>query len=378
MREAGRFPSMFLAASLLATGLASASAGNFDLSVSTAVGYDSNPLELPRQEESGLFTELSLDTGFGTNGRPVGFFIRASGAQRWYAGDLSPGNSRWADLRAGLTVATGGAGDPLSLSLGGSYGLVRSTFVDPATGGVFRFGGDPIPARYDFDRASAFLDVHWRVHRWALLYVTSELERRQFIKDYTETGLHPLDDRTLSMEPGVRFRAGPYTVVDLSVAWGERVYDHLPALDRDGFEIADSTRTYRFTELRLATYWNGLGAWSLGAGLLGSQRNDSGAGYYDYRGRGAFVSLGRPLGSKMQMRMSSTLRDLSYANATIDNDPSSLRRSSELFQLLGELERSLTRRSSVFVGAGLNRSDNPDPFYAFDRRWARTGFRFQL
>ncbi len=33
------------------------------LTVTVAPGYDSNPLELPEDRESGMFTELLLDTG---------------------------------------------------------------------------------------------------------------------------------------------------------------------------------------------------------------------------------------------------------------------------------------------------------------------------
>jgi hypothetical protein len=359
---------------LLIGGIAAAAAPATHLEVSTAVGYDANPLRLPESGEAAGFTQMYLDTGLTHDWTDrAGFFVRADGLYRAYGAAAQDADHGWADLRAGLTLTPYAAGPRrVMLAVGTGLGVQRSTYIDPATGEVFEAESGsaalvPVPERFDFDSARAFLNLGWALNRRVFLFLDSDYERRDFVEDYAHVdSLEPLDDRTITLEPGARVRLSPAALLDLSLLWADRRYDDLSALDEDAEETADTAREYGYSGFRIALRLAPFESWDLSVGVEGTDRHDRHA------------ALGYSPTRTTRLRFFGSWRDVRYQNATVGGDPSGPRHGGELLRFVGTLEHTLGRRLTFFGEAGAGRSDDRDPVYAYRRTWAQTGVRFSL
>ncbi len=349
-------------------------------------GHDSNPLELPSDQEGGFFTQVELDAGLDVELNPeVGLFVHADGTRRLYRSALSDGDYGWADARAGAAFTPYHSGfRRLSVGLGGTYGSYRSTFIDPATGQVLLFGSDPntaieIPDRFDFDSAGAFLDLRLRLHRSVLLFLDSRIERRDFVDKYDEVpALQSLDDRTLTVEPGARWLVGDRVTLEGSFVWMDRKYDHLHSLDQEAVEVPGTRREYRYKGLGLTLGIDPYQDWNISLGHRGTERDDRFAGYYDSEGTWSFLSVAYSLHERNHFLVYASRRTLHYDNATVDLESDGRVRGGEILQVLGRADRGLGDHFSVFFEAALIRTDDRDPIYVYDRDLARVGLRWKL
>jgi hypothetical protein len=361
-----------------------------ELSVSR--GYDSNPLELPSdggtgEIETGAFTQIDLGASVDRQlGRTSSFFLGAGGSTRLYQSRVSEGNHGWADARAGLSLTPYRHGDRrFSVAIGGTYGLYRSSFVDPATGEIFEVGSDPaaavsVPDRFDFDSVGGFLDLRWRLRRRVLLFLDSAIERRSYLESYADdTSLQPLDDRSLTLEPGVRVMVGESFLLDLSLQWADREYEALDALDESANRVPGTRRSYRYAGYRIALHVDPGPGWELSLGLRATDRGDAHAGFYDYSSGYIFLSAGYRLGDRTRFRAHLSQRNLRYDNALVDEaDPDSPYRGSEILRFVGRGERRFGDHLSLFIEAGVARTESKDPLYVYDREWAQAGFSVYL
>ena len=372
---------------LLAAGTAAAAQRNADLQMGLTGGYDSNPLELSEGDEAGLFSQLALEGALDVEwNHRVSLYGEMAGVARVYEHEVAGAEYGWADVRAGVAVVAVRRGQMrFTVAAGGSLGVSRATFIDPATGEVVLMGPDPntivpIPDRYDYDSRGVFLDLRWRLNAKLLLFLDSQLQRRAFTESYAEvpTLLQSLDDVTRTLEPGLRWQVGDRVSIDASAQWSERDYDELAALDQDGLEVAGTRREYRYTRYRVGVTVDPLSPWDVSVGAEGSGRDDTFAGYYDHLGAGAFVSAGYALGEKTRFRLHASQRGVRYDNALVDSDPDGPRRAGDLTRIVGRAERDLIRQLTLTIEAGTSRSDNKDPLYVYDRSWIQTGIRWKL
>ncbi len=383
---------IFLAAVLLGAGAPAPVFADARAELSVSRGYDSNPLELPSEGgtgeiEKGAFAQVDLGASLDRQlTRTFGFFLGAGGSTRLYQSRLRDGNQGWAEARAGLSLTPYRRGyGRFSMAIGGTYGLYRSSFVDPATGEIFEVGSDPatavaVPDRFDFDSAGGFLDLRWRLRRRVLLFMDSALERRGYLESYAdETSLQPLDDRSLALEPGVRLMVGESFLLDLSLQWADREYAALNALDENADRVPGTRRSYRYAGYRIALHVDPGPGWELSLGLRTTDRADAYAGFYDYNSGYVFLSAAYHLGERTRFHVHLSRRDLRYDNALVDEaDPDSPYRGSEMLRFVGRGERAFGDHLSLFVEAGVARSDSEDPLYAHEREWAQAGLTVYL
>lgn len=372
---------------LLAGGLAPPT-GAAELSAGGELSYgsDSNPLELPGGEISGAFTEAAFRlSGRAESGRAVGLMARAAGVRRWYASRVGDAGYGWADARAGMTAAPYRNGSRrFELAFGASLGAYRTTLIDPDTGEAYgRVAGSsasgPIPDRLDFNSSGAFLELRWSLGRDLLLYAEGEWSRRNFVQDYRgEPGLESLDDRGISVEPGLRYRPVRGLILDLSHTWNRRSYEELPALDGDAVPVAGEQRELAASRTRLTVSCRPEGPWEVLAGIRQTGREDLHAGYYDSTGREEVLAVGYMAGASTRLGLVATRRSLNYRRALVDNDPSGEIRSGRVHRYAGEVSHRLTAQMELFVTAGTERSENRDPAYVYSRSWAQTGLRMEL
>ena len=355
------------------------------LTVTVAPGYDTNPLELPGNESSGMFTQFVLDTGLAVqlNGMS-GFFIDADGATRYYEADLEDGDRSWVNLRSGFLLSPYRNGSrSFSLAVGGTFSAYRSTYIDPATGEAFAVFDPvtnvPVPGRFDFNATGLFLDTRFRLTPRLLLYMNTALEQRRYVEDYSDlTTLEPLDDQTISVNPGVRFQVSDRVGFDISADRYVRDYDKLSALDESALQVPGETRSYEGVTLKVAAFFAPVPDLNLVIGVRSSVRDDRYAGYYDYGGAGAFLSVDYSPWEKTGLELYTSLQDIGYDNATIDNTLNGDTRDSERLLVIGRVTHDISSHFSFFVEGGLDSSENKDPLYTFDRNWGMTGFSFHL
>ena len=62
-----------------------------------------------------------------------------------------------------------------------------------------------------------------------------------------------------------------------------------------------------------------------------------------------------------------------YASATVAGDPNGETRGSETLRLSSRFDHTFHRRFGVFFQGGLQRTDNEDPVFAYDRDWSSVG-----
>lgn len=379
MQRRSSFILIVVAASLL-PGAVILAGPDAEIRLDVGHGVDSNPLELPAREGSGSFTQLALDASIvGELGPRAGIFLSAGGSGRLYESGLDDGDSTSADARAGIALVPYRNGfRRLTLALGGTWGLYRSTFIDPETGQVFAYAVDPnttvpIAGRFDFDSTGIFLDARFRIQPAVLLTLDTEMENRVFVEDYDIDSLDPLDDRTVSIRPGLRWDVARTATIDLSIEFSERRYDALAALGEDAFEVEGTRREYRYVAYRAGLDLDPLRNLNLTFGVESTDRDDTHAGYYDSRGLSAFITTRYDLGEKTRFRLDLSNLDLRYQNAFVGADPDGARRGGDIVRIRGRAERDLTGPLTLFVEAVSERSSNEDPLYEYDRNLAHAG-----
>lgn len=355
-------------------------------------GYDSNPLELSdavaptgRPAAGAGFAQLALDSRIAHQWTSrAGYFVSVAGRARSHGASLEDADSSQGRVEAGLGLVLVARGEKrLSAALRASYGMERSTFVDPATGEIYAIA-DPnsrleIPDRFDADVTSLNLDLRFRASRNLLFMLDSSVLRSNYDDDYDEIStLEPLDDRSLTLRPGARWQISPRVRMDVNAELGSLRYDELSALEADATEATGTRRQYESRGLRTAFRVEPTKALSfvIGAGM--NTREDLHAGYYDASGVSGFLSAAWKPVERTRLGMHVSQSSFDYERAVIDPATNGHLRGGDLLRVVATLERELNSRLVLFGEGATARSDSPDPLYRFDRNWALAGLRFQL
>ena len=381
---------------VLAFGLMSAveAATDKSLEVSVAQGYDTNPLELnpdvllsPLQVSGGSYTRLDLDARLAHSWNPrVGYFVSGRGQGHLFPSRVEEADSSSGRVEAGLGLVLFSRGQTkLSAALSGSYGEDRSTFVDPATGRMYVTLADPntlapIPHRFDASIASAGLDLRLRTSRALLFSLDTVVERQDYTQDYEDIPtLQRLDDRSMTIRPGMRWEISDRVRLDVTAEWNDRRYDELSALEEDATLAADGARRrYRTEGLRTVLRVAPTEDLSFQVGLGGVDRQDTHAGYYDSTGVNGFAAAAWSVTPNVRLGLRVSQAEVSYQRATLDFLPNGDLRGGTLLRLAGSVERDLGGHVTMFGEAGTARSDNADPLYDYQRTWAHAGVRCKL
>lgn len=362
-----------------------------DLEIGLVLGYDSNPLASSGEAGSGSFAELRLDTGtrVGFMEGRVSMFLDADGSARNHQSSLSHADDLHLETRGGLAlVPFSGVRSKVSLALGVSYGVHRSTFTDPVTGEIYRLAasspldpeeGEEIPDRFDYDDAGAFVDLRWKVNRRLRISLEGSRGRTDFTEDYADIdSLQSLDSRADTVRPSVLFKVADSVWIELFGSWTDRKYDRQPARDASGEEVAGVMRDFSYSgygvivRVAPATRWRG------GFGTIASSRNDTYAGYYDSTGLTSYTWLSRKAGERGLIQLLGSWREQDYENVVIANDPDGDLRGNDTTRIIGRYEREMKGRFVLYFEAGSERSGDRDPVYTYSQNWASTGFRFRI
>ncbi len=363
------------------------------LQASVAYGYDSNPLDLNREVVTGPFeaprgdyTLLDLDARLAHKwSSRAGYFLSGSGQSRLYSSSLEDADTGSARAEAGVGFIIFARGErKLSAAVRGSYGVERSTFVDPATGLTYVTFADPntlvpIPDRFNIDVTSARVDLRLRTSRRLMFSLDSVLERQNYTDDYPDVPtLEPLDERTLTLMPGLRFDVSDRLRLEATATLSGQRYDALSALEEDATPAAGARRRYRTSGLRVAIRFAPREKWSFQAGLGGDSRDDVHAGYYDSTSVSGFVSASCDLSAVMRAGLRVSRASFNYDRATLDFASNGDVRGGDLLYAAATLERDFGGHLTLFGEMGTVRSDNRDPLYTYDRNWAHAGIRYRL
>jgi len=367
-------------------GFASAADNEAELELAVSAGWDSNPLDLPWDEESSAFTSIDLDAALTSSWSPaISGFARIDGTTRFFESDFSDADLVLADTALGIgwTPRINGRRN-VSIAFGVSYAVFRAAYVDPATGDVafVQTGGssqEEIRDRFDFDGVGGFMDLRWRARPHLLAFLDVEYVERDFAEDYDELPtVEPLDESSLRFKPGIRWLVSYNVALDVTFEISRREYDDLRALDQGATPVDGSRREYGYVGARISVRLQPTNSLNLAFGLRGTERDDTFAGYYDYEATGLFASAGYGFGDRTRVRLSLSQRSIRYDQATIGNDPSLPLQENDTFRVLGRVERDLNERFTWFVEASAERADSRDPIYEYDRDWARSGVSFRL
>ena len=363
------------------------------LEVSVSQGYDSNPLELnpqaliePFHASGGSYTRLDLDARLSHAWNPrIGYFLSARGQDRLFPSRIEEAESVTGKVEAGLGFVLFARGDrKLSAAVSASYGTDRNTFVDPATGKMYVTLSDPntlapIPDRFDANISELSLDLRFRTSRNLLFTLDSSFEQQDYIEDYENVPtLQSLDDRSLTVRPGLRWQMSDRIRLDVTAEWNDRRYDGLSALEEDSTLAVGTRRRYRTQGLRAVMRVTPADGLTFQVGVGGADRSDLHAGYYDSIGVNGFVAAAWSVTPNVRLAMNVTEVMVDYDRATLDFIPNGERRGGELLRAAASVERDLGDHVTLFGEAGAARSANVDPLYEYDRNWAHAGVRYKL
>lgn len=365
---------------------AGAASHDFSAGGGLVYGVDSNPSELPDEARSAAFTQGEFDLYLSpVTGRRFGFLGTASGARRYHESSARDADEGWADLRGGIAVVPYVNGSRrVSFAAGGTYGAYRTTLIDPLTGSVYEqpsatSGATPIPDRLDFESAGGFLDLRWQAGRNLLFYLDAESSRRSYVNDYDEAaGLHPLDDRSVSFEPGFRARFLRAVILDFSWNRTVRRYSELPALDEDAAEVPGVRREYLYSRYQASVKIAAGAKWELLAGFRDTDRSDEHQGFYDSLGKSSVVAVGCTPAERTRLRLTASRSALDYPNAPVGTNPNGETRESDVRRLVALAEQTLPGGLTVVVQAGREESDDQDPAFVYSRRWVQAGVKMEF
>ncbi len=364
-----------------------------DVQVDLSAGHDSNPLLLSHEAPllegappAAAFTEVGLASRLTHQWNPrVGFFVAADGSGRFHAASLDEADSSRGRVEAGMATMIFSRGDArMTAALRASFGAERSTFVDPATGGIYFVESDPnvmtaIPDRFDANLSTLNLDLRLRTSSRLLFLLDTSLLREDYTEDYEEIPtLEPLDARRWLVRPGVRWSISAHLRLDVTGEWGGTHYDDLSALEEDGSTATGTRRRYESGGVRAALRVTPSDTWAFSLGFGATDRHDTHAGYYDTTGDTVFGSLSWNPGQHTRLGLRAIQSVYDYERATVDGTLNGDRRGGDTLRVAATVERDLVERLTLFGEAGTLRSNNLDPLYEYDRHWALAGLRFKL
>lgn len=372
--------------------LPAASAGESEIGYGGdwTLGYETNPLLVSDDGPNGGYTQLRLSgnlTHYLGSGESAAFFLTGNAASRIDESETSSAGHDSANLRSGFALSPGFASRRLVISVGGRFSAYRGTFIDRTDGEIYTAGVVPatdpessisIGERLDYDLAGTFLNLRVKQSPRLSWFLNSSFDRVDYVADYTaQTDLDPLDFSSLALTPGVRIGFGQVTTLQFSVARTELDYDARPALDRDGFQVAGTTREYEFTEFQasLSVQPAARTRFSLGASAGG--RDDTYAGYYDSSDGAGSLSFEHSFGERSRLSAYTSIREVEYDHATVSGDPTDLVRSSDERRHAARYTHRFGDRFEWYVEGGADRTDSPDPIFAYEREWILTGMHFE-
>ncbi|HKY31864.1 MAG TPA: hypothetical protein VJV23_04950 [Candidatus Polarisedimenticolia bacterium] len=361
----------------------------WELDAGVAAGIDTNPLELSREAlpaaaiPSGAFTEASAGGRLTGEWSPrAGWFTSVEGSGRFHPASFDEADSAQGRVEAGLGFILWSEGERrLSAALRGFAGAERSTFVDPATGGLYLAGDPnapvPIPDRFDRDATGAALGLRLRTSARLLLLLDSRVSRDDHTQDYDGVpDIDALDSRSLLLRPGARWNITDSVRLDVIGEWAAVHYDELPSLDSQGSPAEDEPRRYVSRQVRASLSVEPSARWSFLLGGSAGRRDDVHAGYYDALAESAQAGVvWSPLeGLRASLRMAQSQVDFSNATvgAVADGEP----RGGDVVTVAGSIEKDLFERLTVRAEAARVSSSNRDPLYTYDRSWALVGLRY--
>jgi hypothetical protein len=170
----------------------------------------------------------------------------------------------------------------------------------------------------------------------------------------------------------------PWMRLDISYTWTDRSYDELSALDASATEVPGEQRAYRDDGVSVTFGFTPHDRFSFAIGMTATTRDDLHAGYYDNSGTVTFGSFEFAAGAKTTLQAFVARRDLAYDTATVDNTVNGDTLDSDRTLFVARAEHDLAERFVLFGEAGMDKSDNQDPLFTYDRTWAHAGFRFRL
>jgi hypothetical protein len=386
--RAGRLVAVLTAAVLTISGSLFAAETRGNVTVGLLFGYDTNPLLIMDDGPDGGFTELRVGGAFSVTFRPVvTLFLDGNGALRRFGSSYSGANRGGGRAQLGLSFApVQGSPGKMALAVGGLYAIDRTTFNDRVTGEAFEILPDPndplsavaIPDRFSVDTSGAFLDYRWRPMRSFRVLFRGQLEKNDFVEDYTETGvLHSLDNTAIILEPAFQYQVNRMMAFTVSFILTDIEYVDRPALDLDGFEVDGTTREYRSAEYRLEILVSPARNTFVNFGVRSGDRSDLYAGYYDFNARTAFLSVDQNIGKRSRVRVSGSMLKVDYDRAIVPGTIEEAIRGSEIRRYVARYDYVFHRNVGLFFEGGVQRNDNQDPIFAFDRDWVLTGIEFR-
>jgi hypothetical protein len=383
-----RIAALLTVAALALSGSLFAAETRGSVSIGLLYGYDTNPLLIMNDGPNGGFTELRLGGAFNVTFRPVvTLFMDGNGALRRFGSSFSGANRGGGRAQLGLTFAPV-RGDPgkMALAVGGLYGVDRTTFTDRMSGESFEILPDPndplsavaIPDRFSVDTTGAFLDYRWRPMRSFRVLFRGQLEKNDFVEDYTDTGvLHSLDNTAIILEPAFQYQINRMMAFTVSVILTDIEYDDRPALDLEGFEVEGTTREYRSAEYRVEVLVSPTRNTFVNFGVRNGDRADTYVGYYDFNAQTAFLSVDQAIGKRNRVRVSGSMLKVDYDRAIVPGTIEEAIRGSEIRRYVARYDYVFHRNVGLFFEGGVQRNDNQDPIFAFDRDWVLTGIEFR-
>jgi hypothetical protein len=162
------------------------------------------------------------------------------------------------------------------------------------------------------------------------------------------------------------------------VSWllQEFEYASRAAVDSEGQVVQGTTREYRFSRPRLTLSARAGEDWTVRGGLVGGDRRDTYAGYYDSGSWAAYVSAHRA-GPRSGIRLYLSHGSTGYDHATVGSEPGSPTLRGDDVELAGRFDRGISRRVRWFVEGGAQRSDSRDPVFSYDRNWMLAGIHYE-
>lgn len=372
----------------LFTGMTLAEEPKADIGARLSFGYDSNPLRISGDGPGGAFTQLAVDGRLSFPlAHDVAFYVDADGRKRLHGSERSGADYGTGDLKLGVSFSSIAIGArKLSIAAGGLYSIRDSTFTDRLTGETYALPASPptdppttvlIGNRFDYGAFGGFLETSLRLVPRLLISLEVQLQEARYGEDYSEAGLDSLDNRELTVEPGVLFKINDRMSLEASVLLNELDYKERQALDEQGASVPGTKSEYRNRQHQLVLHLQPADRWKVRCGLNQGTRRDLYAGYYDNDAWTSWLSLERRLKSKNRLQLFGSVHEQSYENAIVPGSTDNELRGRDVRRWIGRFDRQLRPRLKWFAESGRQRVDSQDTLYAHDRDWLMTGIEFR-